>query len=101
MLRVTIEMLPRGSEEDAYVLGRVFITNDGTGSLTVGNYDVELTKEPPIAKRTGTWRKGRVEGFLRKLLGPYDLLYRALIACGISERNLRPTAPSQKDRPEE
>jgi hypothetical protein len=78
MIRVTIEMLPHGMELGRHTIGVIEIANDGTGTVDVGNYDVKLTKEPPIAKTRGTWRKGVVRNFPRRTLGPYDLLYRAL-----------------------
>lgn len=61
----------------------VCIVNDGTGTPTHGNYDVRLLTwhDPPRV-----WRKGRVEGFPRQRLGPYDLLLRAL-ATTVGARN--------------
>lgn len=81
MLRITIELVPHGIESRKSTLGVIKIANDATGTLSSGNYDVTLSKEPPIAKRTGIWKKGTVEGFPRQKLGPYDLLFRALRAC--------------------
>lgn len=39
MLRVTVELIPYGREEDAQILQVLEIWNDGTGSSTVGNYE--------------------------------------------------------------
>lgn len=83
MLRITIELLPFGSEARKRHLGTMEISNDGTGDLEIGNYDVRLSK---WGRPGQTWRRGRVEGFPRRRLGPYDLLYRALLAT-VSERN--------------
>jgi hypothetical protein len=75
MIRVTVELLPKGDESQKRHLGTALIANDGTGSEREGNYNVQLSKwgEPGIA-----WKKGRVEGFPRKGLGPWDLLGVAL-----------------------
>ena len=83
MLRITIELLPHGSEKHKKPLGMAIITNDGTGNESSGNYDVKLYTwhEPPR-----TWKTGRVELFPRKTRGPWDLLYRALRDI-VGERN--------------
>lgn len=86
MVRVTIELLPHGYEEGKTTLGVIEIANDGTGGADEGNYDVRLSKEPPIARRKGVWKTGKVLGFPRKKLGPYDLLFRALRDC-VEDRN--------------
>ena len=49
------------------------IVNTGTGSPTQGNYRIEL--RDAAGRR---WKKGHVEGFPRKRLLAWDLLYRAL-----------------------
>ena len=38
MIRITIEMVPRGNEAKKYTMGSATITNDGTGTKTRGNY---------------------------------------------------------------
>lgn len=74
MLRVTIELLPHGDESLKEVVGLIDIVNDGSGDAETGNYDVMLHKTPKYAKRPGVWRRGKIEGFPRLHLGPYDLL---------------------------
>ena len=91
MLRITIELLPHGSEKHKKPLGMATITNDGTGSESFGNYNVKLYTwhEPPLkylVQLTRTWKTGRVELFPRKTRGPWDLLYRALRDI-VGERN--------------
>ena len=74
MIRVTIEMVPYGDESRAKVLHVGVIANSGTGSQTHGNYWFSLSQR-------GTrkvWRKGAVEGFARKRLDAWYLLYRVL-----------------------
>lgn len=92
MIVVKVEMWPLGKEEGAREIGRAHISNDGTGDRATGHYNVKLLKSAEYAKRLGgTWKAGRVEGFPRLTLGPWDLLYRALVAC-VSVRN-RVTLP--------
>ena len=100
MLRCTIELLPGGDESRARTIGVVEIANVG-GTREVGNYSVALKKTPPF---TGAlrqaWKRGllkggeddeaivaNVEGHHRTKRGSYDLLYRALRACGLEARN--------------
>lgn len=77
MIRVTIELLPFGSEAGRKHLGTIDIANDGTGTAEKGNYKVRLAgfKGP-----ASTWRSGAVKDFPRRSRGPYDLLLRALAA---------------------
>ena len=99
MIRVTIELLPGGLEEGKRTVGLMEIANIG-GSLTGEcDYAVVLKKCPPFAGALiRNWRAGRftegedfvgstVEGFHRVRRGVYDLVFRALKACRIEERN--------------
>lgn len=88
MLRVTIELLPHGSEARKSHLGTVLIANDGTasdgsGDAPRGNYVVRLSRRGQPLR---VWRTGVVRDFPRKRLGAYDLLLRALVAT-VGERN--------------
>lgn len=76
MIRVTVELLPGGSELHRKHLGTAEIENDTTGDVLFGNYKVRLSK---WGKPTHTWKRGKVNGFPRKKLGPWDLLFRALL----------------------
>lgn len=99
MLRCTIELVPGGDETRKRVIGCVEIANVG-GTQQVGNYSVVLKKTPPFAGALrAAWKRGllkgedddaiaaEVIGHHRQLRGSYDLLYRALRACGLEERN--------------
>ena len=77
MLVVTIELWPLGDSTKAQHLGTATIGNDGSGTLKLGNYRVKLSKR---GKPLVEWKRGEVIGFPRHLLGPWDLLYRALRA---------------------
>lgn len=105
MIRCTIELIPGGLEDHPrrQVLGVVEIANVG-GSNTTGQYRVVLMRKLGRARvRAQAWRDallgkrdtealqdmlvGDVVGFPRLRLGPYDLMYRALVACGVDKRN--------------
>jgi hypothetical protein len=86
MVKVTIELLPNGFEKHKRLLGVIEIVNDCTGNSETGNYSATLSKEPPIAKTRGVWKKCKILGFKRLSLGPYDLLYRVLKEC-VGTRN--------------
>ena len=83
MLRVTVELLPHGSEEGKRHLGTCLITNTGAGTLQEGEYTVSLSKwdRPRLV-----WKRGSVKAFPRKKRGPWDLLYLALKNC-VGNRN--------------
>lgn len=115
MIRCTIDLLPGGDSGRARTIGLVEITNVVRGGLEhpdgTGDYAVVLTKTPPFAGALrAAWRKGRlvadegliagmacgdwddmtvarVAGHHRSRRGSYDLLYRALRACGLAARN--------------
>jgi len=86
MIKVTIELLPFGSEADKTTLGEMFIWNDGTGSSNRGNYKfwygakgntmaelrkVKLGDKPP---------KGVLLDFPRKSYSAFELVKRCLNA---------------------
>ena len=83
MIRIRVELLVRGNPNNVINLGTAYITNDATGTLSSGNYDVRLSKK---GMPNSTWKKGRVTGFPRKRLGGWDLLFRALQVC-VGDRN--------------
>lgn len=100
MLRCTIELVPFGDESRKRVIGLVEIANDATGTHEIGNYKVVLKKTPPFTGALkAAWKSGQmegehddhiagiVEGHHRTKRGSYDLLFRALKACGLDKRN--------------
>lgn len=99
MIRCRIEMVPKGDESRVRLIGVVEIANVG-GSETRGTYSVVLKKTPPFpGALRAAWKRGLltgedddaiagvVEGFHRTQRGSYDLLFRALKACGLATRN--------------
>ncbi len=85
MIRVTIQMIPRGDETKARHMGTVEIANEGTGNSEMGNYKVRCSK---MTKPSHTWKTGAIKGFNRKTRGPHDLLLLALMSV-VGPRNRR------------
>jgi len=78
MIRITVELVPFGVEEQARTLCTAKIANDGTGSKTRGNYRYRFEQ----VGRNAAWRKGRVTGFRRKREHVWRLVLKCLIdAC--------------------
>ena len=84
MIKVTIELWPLGHPTGKRHLGTLLIGNDGTGNESKGNYNCKFLRRSDHAK----WKECRVEGFPRKRLLVWDLLYRALREI-IGDRNER------------
>jgi hypothetical protein len=111
MIRVTFEILPGGDAGRARVIGLMEIANLATNPDGTASYAVVMKKTPPFTGALrAAWRKGRVAaasdrldqviageddellaalvtGHHRTRRGVYDLLYRAMRACGLHERN--------------
>lgn len=71
MIRVSIDLLPYGSEEGKKRLATMDIANDGTGTSERGNYKVRLHPNKE-------WDEKVVTNFPRKSYPVYKLLYLAL-----------------------
>ena len=67
MLRIKIELVPYGKEDLTRQIGSVIISNDGTGTHTVGNYKYTLSDE------TGSI-KGELKEFKRVKGNAFHLL---------------------------
>ena len=83
MIRITVELVPMGREDLAFVMARGQIFNDGRGSRARGNYIASLSRVshyPPGAPKDkgGWWKETKIVEFPRTRLGVWDLLFRAL-----------------------
>lgn len=87
MIRITVELIPFGFGKPQH-LGTCKISNDGTGTPTVGHYRVRLSKR---GRPASTWRTGTVRDFPRRRLGVWDLMYRALREI-VADRNEKEAA---------
>lgn len=72
MIRIKIEMVPHGVEADTYTIAEGRIINDGTGTLTRGNYTYSLSHKGRV------YRSGGVKNFPRKTHNVWKLLIRVL-----------------------
>ena len=84
MIRVIVELDRFGLGQEREELARVLIGNDGTGTRTVGNYDVcAVRKGSPDNGSLDTanaFRRGRVESYSRQSLHVLTLVRKALEA---------------------
>lgn len=71
MIRVTIELVPRGDETKTRILCRGIIANDGSGTLRRGNYRFALSQQKRL---TATAREGEVKDFPRLSKNVWHLL---------------------------
>lgn len=72
MIRITIELLPHGYEEKKTIIATGKIVNDGTGSVSIGNYKYELE----LYKQS--WNHGEIKGFPRQEKNIWQLLREVL-----------------------
>ncbi|MBZ9921807.1 hypothetical protein LB579_29380 [Mesorhizobium sp. BR1-1-7] len=110
MIRVTFDLLPGGNEQRVRTIGIMEIANVVTRPDGTADYAVAMKKTPPFSGALrDAWRKGRVtsndaaingalsgedeemivglaEGHHRTRRGVYDLLFRAMKACGLEAR---------------
>lgn len=79
MIRVTVEMVPKGDEGRAYTLAQGVIANDGTGTLDVSHYTYGFSGQ---AQRPGhdpgIHTSGRLLNFARKREDVWALIRRCL-----------------------
>lgn len=111
MIRITFELLPGGDESKARTIGIMEIANIQTRLDGTADYAVAMRKTPPFkGALREAWKKGRVAsddvalnqalagedeemlvglatGHHRTRRGVYDLLFRAMRACGLEARN--------------
>lgn len=81
MIRITIEILPFGFEDNKRTVGSMEIYNDATGTATRGNYVFKFFD------KLGRKRfNGEIKDFPRKQLTAWDLLFR-ILKITVGERN--------------
>lgn len=83
MIEITVKLIPHGRRDvEPVVLGVCLIANDGTGTPSSGAYKyIMCGKQQKVMLR-----EGFIEGFPRKRLLAWDLLYRVLHQA-FGERN--------------
>ena len=83
MLYIRIEIWPIGFKERRRLLGEAYISNTGEKlGQSKENYEYRISKWNGFGPRGGNvWRKGFLEDFPSKKLGPWDLIRRAVAAA--------------------
>lgn len=72
MIKITVEMYPKGREKNKRTLGTCKIVNDCTGTKEMGNYNITFFGDDGFSETV------RVEKFPRLRFGVWDLLHQAL-----------------------
>ena len=80
MLRVTVELLPHGSEERKSTLATLIIVNDGTGSVQLGNYNCYFVRKGAAFRQylSNHFRNVRIEKHRRIDSHVWRLVKKAL-----------------------
>ncbi|SAK55484.1 hypothetical protein AWB79_02193 [Caballeronia hypogeia] len=84
MLLVTLELLPRGSEEQRRTLGQIRIINVG-GDPAYGNYSIELMENREKSTRTAS-----ITDYPRHAGSTWDLVARAITMALAGKEELPP-----------
>lgn len=74
MLRITIELIPFGKEENKETIGVAEIFNNATGTELIGNYCMRIFR----GNSRAIWKTTPIKNFPRTRLTMWDLLYRGL-----------------------
>ena len=75
LLVLKLELWPKGNPNKKKTLGTMFITNDGTGTDSKGNYKYKILGQNEKSLECG---EGRIEGYRRKSLHSWYLPYTVL-----------------------
>lgn len=82
MIAVKIELWPGGDESRSEEIGRMYITNDGSGSKKRGNYDAHVCRKDnfrrPAHPGSNATREARVEDYPKQSYTVWKLVKRAL-----------------------
>ena len=89
MIRVRIELLPGGYEDDPQLLGEMLISNNLVKSImsdgSKADYDVEIWKK----RRGRPWRELRVKNWPRRAYHPWELVRCILNEVAITSKGGR------------
>lgn len=96
MIRITVEMVPRGDESRKRKLAMMEIVNENTGTMEVGNYTGTLHAE--YTNPAG--RKGRIEGFRRQRQSVWSLIGAFLKLWGHTKHSLKTQTADSELLPE-
>jgi len=77
MIVVKIELWPLGDKSRSKEIGRMYVTNDGSGNVDRGNYTVAVCRRGST-ERTKPTRTGSVSNYPRQSYNVWRLILRAL-----------------------
>jgi len=90
MIRVTIEIVPHGIEDKAFVHSIATIANDGIKSLQthgeLGDYNAKFMQSYDKNPKQ-LWKKGHATDIHRTKRGIWDILFCCLYNAGMFKRN--------------
>ena len=90
MLKVIIEMWPKGQKEGKFVHSKAIIYNNVQETMetggTYGTYEGYFTQSYKFNPHK-IWKTGRIEGIHRQNRGVWDILFCLLYKAGLWERN--------------
>lgn len=95
MIRVTVQLIPKGDETRARTLGTMEIANDGTGDIETGHYKGTLHAEYTGA----TGRTGQVVDFHRQLQSVWSLIGAFLKLWGHTKHSPKKMATTEAALP--
>lgn len=79
MIRITVEMVPKGDDSRAWTMAQGVIANDGTGTETVGTYVYGFSGQAQTPGHDpGIRISGRLTGFRRKRSNVWHLIAECL-----------------------
>lgn len=76
MLKATVELIPFGDFTRKSIIGELYITNDGSGTSKVGNYNYSIS-DIEFQGYLEKFKEGEYKQFPRKL-GAWELVRRVL-----------------------
>jgi hypothetical protein len=80
MIRITVELVSANGPHRDRRLGQMYILNDGTGKLTLRNYDVVT-----YGKGGGTGRRGKIVGHPSAKVSIWNLIRKACEVAGYNK----------------
>lgn len=90
MIKVTIEILPKGCESEKFTHSVAYIWNTGamsrqTGGI-FGDYRAEFMQSHHFNPKK-VWKKSYIKGVHRKNRGVWDIIFCLLYRAGLFKRN--------------
>jgi len=78
MIRITVELVPKGKEKYKRTIARADIVNDGTGDVNIGNYYSNLYINDPVTGEEQHIGRYEVKGFKRLIYPVWCLIGKVI-----------------------